>query len=129
MQRLDPSFSYRAYNSTFTKFIETQPSLKITSPRGKGDITIELADEDIPKPTTPSQEKDIWNQIDTEWSKCITKGNKKSIPGPTAAAHAAKVLGADKLKSSQYKTLDGLLEANDYLSKKWKRQGNTIIKR
>lgn len=128
MQRLDPSFSYRAYNSTFIKFIKTQPGLKITSPRGKGDITVELADEDAPKSTTPSQKKDMWHQIDTEWSKRIAKDGK-SIPGPTAAAQAAKALGVDKLKTSQYKNLHGLLEANDYLSKKWRREGNTIVKR
>ena len=127
MQRLDPSFNYRAFNSTFTKFIETQPGLKITSPRGKGDIVIELADEDIPKSATPSQEKDMWHQIDTEWSKRIGKGGK--LTGPTAAMQAAAVLGVDKLKTSKYKNLQGLLETNDYLSKKWKREGNTIIRR
>ena len=128
MQRLDPSFSYRTYNSTFTKFIEAQPGLKITRPRGKGDITVELADEDVPKPTAPSQADDIWHQIDTEWSKRVTKGGK-SLPGPTAAIQAAKLLGVEKLSKSQYKTLQGLLGASDYLSKKWQRDKNTIIKR
>lgn len=128
MQRLDPSFSYRTYNSTFTKFIKTQPGLKITPSRGKGDITVELADEDVPKPTAPSPADDIWHQIDTEWSKRVTKGGK-SLPGPTAAIQAAKLLGVEKLSKSQYKTLQGLLGASDYLSKKWQRDKNTIIKR
>jgi hypothetical protein len=129
MQRLDPSFNYRAYRySTFTKFIDAQPGLKITRPRGKGDITVELADEDVPKSTTPSQAEDIWHQIDAEWSKRITKGGK-SLPGPVAAIQAAKVLGVDKLSVSQYKTLQGLLDASDHLSKKWQREANTIIRR
>jgi uncharacterized protein (TIGR00288 family) len=128
MQRLDPSFSYRTYNSTFTKFIEAQPGLKITRPRGKGDITVELVDEAVPKSTAPSQTDDIWHQIDTEWSKRVTKGGK-SLPGPTAAIQAAKLLGVEKLSKSQYKTLQGLLGASDYLSKKWQRDKNTIIKR
>ena len=128
MQRLDPSFNYRTYNSTFTKFIKTQPGLKITPPRGKGDITVELADEDAPKSTTPPQAEDIWHQIDAEWSKRVTKGGK-SLTGPAAAKQAAKVLGVDKLSASPYKTIQGLLDASDHLSKKWYREENTIIRR
>lgn len=128
MQRLDPSFNYRTYSSTFTKFIETQPSLKITRPRGKGDITVELADEDIPKSPAPSPTADTWRQIDAEWSKRVGKDGK-SVPGPTAAIQAAKVLGINNLKTSQYKTLQGLLNASDYLSDKWRRDGNTITRR
>lgn len=128
MQRLDPSFSYRAYNSTFTKFIKTQPGLKITPPRGKSDITVELADEDTLKSTTPSQEKDTWHQIDTEWSKRIDKSSE-FLPGSVAAIHAAKVLGVDKLSTSQYKTLQGLLTASEYLNQKWRREANRVIRR
>lgn len=129
MQRLDPSFSYRAYNySTFTKFIEAQPVLKIIRPRGKGDITVELADEDVSKSTASAQAEDIWRQIDAEWSKRVAKGGK-SLPGPVAAIQAAKVLSVDKLSVSQYKTLQGLLDASDHLSKKWQREANTIIRR
>ena len=128
MRRLDPSFNFRAYDySTFIKFIEAQPGLKITRPRGKGDITVELADENVPKSTAPPQADDIWHQIDTEWSKRVTKGGK-SLPGPTAAIQAAKLLGVEKLSKSQYKTLQGLLGASDFLSKKWQRDKNTIIK-
>ncbi|MFC2047461.1 NYN domain-containing protein [Chloroflexota bacterium] len=128
MLRLDPSFNYRNYNSTFTKFIEVQPGLKFTRPKGKGDITVELADEDVPKSTTPSQENDMWPQIDAEWSKRIAEGGK-SLPGPVAAIQAAKVLDVNKLSMSQYKTLQGLLDASDYLSKKWRREANTIMRR
>jgi len=126
--RLEPGFDYRYGYSTFIKFIEAQPSLKITRPRGTGDITIELADEDVSKATVPSPTADTWHQIDAEWSKRITKGGK-SLPGPVAAIQAAKVLGVDKLSVSQYKTLQGLLDASDHLSKKWQREANTIIRR
>ena len=128
MQRLDPSFSYRTYSSTFTKFIKTQPGLKITPPRGKGDITVELADEEVAKVTTPSPENDVWHQIDAEWSKRVTKGGK-SVPGTVAARQATRVLGIDTLKTSQYKTLQGLLDASDYLAEKWQREANTLIRR
>ncbi len=128
MQRLDPSFSYRTYNSTFTKFIKTQPGLKITPPRGKGDITVELAEEDVSKDTAPSPAADIWHKIDEEWSKRVAKDGK-SLTGPAAAIQAAKVLGVTNLSASQYKTLQSLLDASNLLSNKWRRDKNTIIKR
>ena len=126
--RLEPGFDYRYGYSTFTKFIEAQPGLNITRPKGSGDITIELADEDVSKVTVLSQAEDIWHQIDAEWSKRVGKGGK-SVPGPTAAIQAAKVLGVEKLKVSQFKTLQGLLNASDYLSSKWRRDKNSIIRR
>ncbi len=126
--RLEPGFDYRYEYSTFTKFIEAQPGLNITRPKGSGDITIELADEDASKTTAPSQAEDIWHQIDAEWSKRVAKGGK-GLPGPVAAIQAAKVLGVDKLSISQYKTLQGLLDASEHLSKKWRREANTVIRR
>ncbi len=126
--RLEPGFDYRYGYSTFTKFIEAQPGLNITRPKGSGDITIELADEDVSKATVPSPAADIWHQIDAEWSKRVAKDGK-SVPGTVAAIQAAKVLGVAKLSVSQYKTLQGLLDASDHLSKKWQREANTIIRR
>lgn len=128
MRRLDPSFNFRAYDySTFIKFIEDQPYLHFSRPRGSGDIAIELADAEVPKSSAPSQAEDVWHQIDAEWSKRVGKGGK--LTGPTAAIQAAKVLGVDKLSLSPYKKLQGLLDVSDYLSKKWRRDKNTIIKR
>ena len=127
IQRLDPSFRYSTYNSTFTKFIEAQPYLKITRPRGKGDITVELADEDVSKATVPSPTAEIWLRVDEAWSKHI--GNKKSLPGPRAAIEAVKILGLANISTSQYKNLQGLLDASDHLSRNWRRDKNTIIKR
>jgi hypothetical protein len=39
---------------------------------------------------------------------------------------AAKVIGVSKLKDSQYKTLQGLLESSEYLNTRWSREGNLI---
>ena len=67
-------------------------------------------------------------QIDLAWSKRTEKYGA-SIPGPIAASDAATALGVDKLSTSEYKTLQGLLKGSEYLSEKWERKGNTIIRR
>jgi uncharacterized protein (TIGR00288 family) len=130
MQRLEPSFDYRSYGfSTFTKFIEAQPNLKLIRPKGPGDVIIEPVDIATTISVAPSHSgENIWHQIDVEWSIRVAKGSK-ALPGPVAAIQAAKVLGVDKLSVSQYKTLQGLLDSSDHLSKKWQRKANTIIRR
>lgn len=43
MQRLDPSFDYRALGfSSFTKYLEAQLEIKIAKPKGPGDVVAEL---------------------------------------------------------------------------------------
>ena len=43
MQRLDPSFDFRALGyDTFTKYLEAFPAVKVKRPRGPGDVTVEL---------------------------------------------------------------------------------------
>ncbi len=128
MRRLDPSFNFRAYDySTFIKFIENQPYLHFSRPRGSGDIAIELADVEAPNASAPTQVEDMWLRIDEAWAKHI--GNKKSLPGPRAAIEAVKILGLANISSSQYKNLQGLLNASDLLSNNWHREANTIIRR
>lgn len=69
-----------------------------------------------------------WEKIDSAWSKkAALKG--QSIPGPNAASEAAKLLGVSKLSASPYKTLQGILNTSQFLSEKWKRDKNTIIRR
>ena len=128
LQRLDPSFDYRILGySTFIKFIEAFPWLKILRPKGPGDITIEFIDPSI-TPTVQYPSPETWqSEIDNAWSKKATTPGQ-SIPGPTAAMDAARVLGFSKLSASQYKTLQKLLEASDTLYTKWSRAGNTIIR-
>jgi uncharacterized protein (TIGR00288 family) len=128
LQRLDPSFDYRTLGySTFIKFIEAFPWLKIARPKGPGDITIELIDPNVTSiPRTPGSE--TWPLgIDSAWSKRATKSGQ-SIPGPTAAMEAARVLGFPKLSASPYKNLQKLLEASEVLNTKWLRDKNTIVR-
>ena len=128
LQRLDPSFDYRASGySTFTKFIDAYPWLKVIRPGGPGDITIELTDPAVIT-TSGLAGPDIWAlEIDAAWSKRATR-HGQPIPGPTAAADAAKVLAVTKLSASKYRTLQRLLDASDSLHKNWSRDGNTIIR-
>jgi len=128
LQRLDPSFDYRTLGySTFIKFIEAFPWLKIIRPKGPGDITIEFTDTAI-TPTIQHPSSEAWElDIDTAWSRKAVKSGQ-SIPGPTAAIAAARVLGVSKLSASPYKTLQSLLEASITLHTKWSRKGNTIIR-
>ncbi|MFC1897104.1 NYN domain-containing protein [Chloroflexota bacterium] len=129
LQRLEPSFDYRTLGySTLIKFIEAFPWLKILRPKGPGDVTIEFIDPSgIPTAQPPSPE--TWQlEIDAAWSKKTTKP-RQSIPGPTAAMDASRVLGFPKLSASPYKTLQKLLESSELLNRKWSRAGNTIIRK
>jgi len=128
LQRLDPSFDYRTLGySTFIKFLEVYPWLKIIRPKGPGDITIEIVDPNAILPVE-SAGSETWDlEIDAAWSKRANKPGQ-SVPGPTAAADVAKILGVTKLSASQFRTLKGLLEASNFLSTKWSRDGNRIIR-
>lgn len=126
--RLDPSFDYSLYGySTFTKFLEASSILKLNRPDGPGDITIELSEQTAPVIDASVSSKELWEQIDAAWSKRADKSGA-SIPGPNAAADAATALGVHKLSASVYKTLQELLDASEYLAKKWSRKSNTIIR-
>ena len=63
--------------------------------------------------------------IDEAW----TNRERERISGQAAASDAAKVLGAPRLSSSEYPSLDSLLDASDYLSTRWRRERNSIIRR
>lgn len=73
--------------------------------------------------------REAWEvEIDTAWSKRASELGQL-IHGSVAAADAAKALGVNKLSESAHKTLKGLLRASPYLSAKWSRDENTIIRR
>ena len=128
LQRLDPSFDYRTLGySTFTKFLEAYSWLKIIRPKGPGDITIEILDPNTILAVESARLKTWDLEIDAAWSKRVSKPGQ-SVPGPTAAADVAKILGVTKLSASQFRTLKGLLEASDFLSAKWSQGGNRIIR-
>ena len=44
LQRMDPGFNFRNLgHSTLTKYLDASPEVKVTRPRGAGDVTVELA--------------------------------------------------------------------------------------
>ena len=131
MQRLDPSFDFRALgHATFTKYLEASPAVEVRRPKGPGDVTVELADSssDALEQSSKANDHGRWIEIDTRWSEKLAKYGD-SLPGSVAAMDAAKAIGVNKLKDSQYKTLQGLLEASEYLNAKWFREGNLVIRR
>jgi uncharacterized protein (TIGR00288 family) len=129
VQRLDPSFDFRVLGyATFAKCLEESPVVKVKRPRGPGDVTVELAISTSSKLKLLPVPEDYDRRIDAAWSEKLRQyGN--SIPGPVAATQVAEVLGYRKLKDSQYKTLQALLESSNYLNTEWFREGNAIFKR
>jgi uncharacterized protein (TIGR00288 family) len=75
---------------------------------------------------TPRQSDPKWDiNIDEAW----TNRERDRISGQAAASDAAKVLGASKLSTSEYPSLASLLAASDYLSVRWRREGNAIYRK
>ncbi len=129
MQRLDPSFDFRALGyANFAQYLKAFPSVKVKRPGGGGDVTVELVDSTFSTLEQPLAVTDWDRQIDLRWSAKLPKYGH-SLPGPVAAAEAAKTLGVSKLSDSQYKTLQGLLESSEHLDARWSREGNVILKR
>jgi uncharacterized protein (TIGR00288 family) len=131
LQRLDPSFDFRALgHPTFTKYLESSSEVRVIRPRGRGDISVELADTSVPVPDLMAEpsDPDLWGpKIDEAWSQRAPNIGQY-IPGPSAAAIAAAALGVSKLSASHYKTLQKLLDASEKLDSKWHREGNSIIR-
>ena len=152
LQRMDPGFSFRALgHSTLTKYLEASPEVKVTRPRGAGDVTVELVDQasseakgsrsrstgdaavEPAKQAAPTQaeepaDAEQWARIDDIWQVRAGEPGGR-IPGQRAASDAAQALGVQNLKGSPYKTLQRLLDASEYLNSRWSREGNNIIKR
>jgi uncharacterized protein (TIGR00288 family) len=131
LQRLDPSFDFRALgHSTFTKYLEASSEVRVTRPRGPGDVNVELADLSAPSASvTEPLDSEVWGpKIDAAWSQRAPNPGH-SIPGPSAAASAAAVLGVPKLSASHYKTLQKLLDASERLGSIWRRDRNAIVRR
>ncbi len=127
--RLDPSFDFRALGyATFTKFLESSTEVKVSRPKGPGDVTVEL------QPSTAARADDVFDpavwgsRVDDAWSRRAPNSGQR-IVGSVGANAAAAVLGLAKLSESPYKTLQHLLEASDHLRSKWRRDGNRIVRR
>lgn len=126
LQRLDPSFDFRSLgHSTFTKYLEAAPEVRITRPNGPGDVVVELAGNQTA--AEPSDSRGWDSELDAVWAMRASKSGQP-IPGPSAAADAARVLGATTLSSTRYKTLQKLLDASNHLRTGWRRDGNKIIR-
>ena len=152
LQRMDPGFSFRTLgHSTLTKYLEASPEVKVTRPRGAGDVTVELVDQPssevrgarprgatseavepanqaTPTETEEPADAEQWARIDDIWQVRAGEPGGR-IPGQRAASDAAQALGVQNLKGSPYKTLQRLLDSSEYLSARWSREGNNIIKR
>jgi len=127
--RIDPGFDFRALGySTFVKYLEASPGIKVIRPKKEGDVTVELA-EQVSSVIAESSDTESWDvKVDAAWSK-RAGASGQSIPGPNAAADAAKFLGVRKLSASRYRTLQILLDASELLRSRWSRDGNSIIRR
>ena len=127
MQRLDPSFDFRTQGfKSFSAFLESSDEVEVTRPTGPGDVVIEL-----PRGKQSGggrKKKSLASKIDAEWIK-RAPSQGKSMLGPIAAGDAAKVIGASKLSVSEYKNLQGLLDAIPQLAKSWRRDGNVISRK
>jgi uncharacterized protein (TIGR00288 family) len=129
IMRIDPGFDFRTLGySTFTKYLEASPIVKVIRPKKEGDVTVELADQ-APSAAAEPSDAESWDvKVDNAWSKRAELPGQ-SIPGPNAAADAAQFLGVRKLSASRYRTLQILLDASELLRSRWSREGNSIIRR
>ena len=75
----------------------------------------------LPAPLSTTWESDIHSR----WSQRVDKGTGV-LNGTRAAGEAARILGAPKLSSSRYKTLQKLLSSSSYLAARWEREGNSL---
>ncbi|MBI4198056.1 MAG: NYN domain-containing protein [Chloroflexi bacterium] len=130
IQRLDPAFDFRALGySTLTRYLEASPEVKVTRPQGPGDIVVELA-ERLGMPLVPVRREPVnWEAaVDAAWGRRAARRDG-ALPGSTAAAEAAKALGEQNLRSTQFKTLEKLLQTSKLLQSRWARQGNSVVRR
>jgi hypothetical protein len=72
---------------------------------------------------------DDWDkQVDAKWS-ARAPASGGTLPGPQAAMEASKALKVSKLSESKYETLQNLLDSSEWLSTKWMRKQNTIVRK
>ena len=77
-------------------------------------------------PSLPAPLSNTWeSDIHSRWSQRVDKGTGV-LNGTRAAGEAARILGAPKLSSSRYKTLQKLLASSSYLAARWEREGNSL---
>ena len=121
LQRLEPSFDFRALGrSTFTRYLEASPEVRIVRSRGQSDMTVELAE---------SSDAEGWGpRVHAAWSRRAGQSGQP-ISGSVAASDAAKVLGVEKLSVSTYKTLQRLIDSSEELDQSWSQAQNRVVRR
>jgi uncharacterized protein (TIGR00288 family) len=129
MLRIDPSFNFRAMgHRTFTQFLSAIPDVKVTRPPDASDVIVQFHHTNgwAAQPSNGAKPSSTWDrEVDSAWSR--RQSNKLS--GQAAAAAASKALGVSKLSDSGFQSLDKLLAASELLRSRWRREGNTIIRR
>ena len=130
--RIDPSFSFKGLGyKTFTQFLAASSFVRISKPEGLGDVVVDLApgSEAALLPVNGAPSADGWShEVDAAWSE-RAKTAGATISGSWAAAEAARVLGLPKLSASRYRSLQGLLDASEYLKARWCRDGSVVKRR
>jgi uncharacterized protein (TIGR00288 family) len=129
MQRLDPSFDFKALgHSNFRRYVEGASEVSVSRPDGSRDIIVELAED-------RDQDQDQGQDQDQAWDTRVNSAWAGRAPSPgdligsrTAGAAAAKALGAPRLSATRYKNLQGLLDASPLLSSRWGRSDNKIVR-
>lgn len=136
-------YEIQSYGALIGSELQKQVLARLSIPEGAGqrflelfpdkkewpDLEIETDTNIVLTKASTSSITETWElEIDTAWSKRATESGQ-TIGGSAAATDAAKVLGANKLSASPYRTLEGLFKASNYLNTKWSRDGNTITRR
>ena len=144
MLRIDPAFSFKGQGfSTFTRYLESRKEVQVNRRRDADDIIVQL---DGPRAAASGavasgagtsgavasgavQNGDRaanWDRgVDEAWGS----RQRQAISGQAAATDVAKVMDARNLKSAGFTTLDKVLGASDYLRSRWRREGNTVVRR
>ena len=129
MQRIDPSFNYRAVgHRTFTQFLASCEEVRVEHPDGAGDVIVRLSqsrDNGAELQASPTLATNWDREIDAAWNR----RQRRRISGQAAAGDAAKALGVPRLTASRFPSLDKLLDASTFLRGGWRREGNAILKR
>ena len=127
MLRMDPSFDFKGLGyRNFTQFLTSSHEVKVHRPRGRADVSVELASVQKETPLGELPVREAWDSnVDVAWSQI----RGEYIAGSKAAAEAAKVLGVSKVSASRFKNLQGILDASQLLQSRWSREGNRLVRR
>ncbi|MCL0028651.1 NYN domain-containing protein [Dehalococcoidia bacterium] len=129
MLRIDPAFNFKGQGySTFSRYLESRPEVHVTRRRDADDMIVQLDG-----PRSPSSGAVLNSDRVPDWDRGVdeawTRRHRNSISGQAAATDVARVIGAPNLKSAGFSTLDKVLGASDHLRSRWRREGNTVVRR